>query len=182
MYLLLKIVGIGMPITSAEFLDDMIAGNFRGALLFGVISFFQFLFYQIWFYFLDIREGKMECRAWSRFCSCVTRKLERLDWSSEQVTVNEVQQMMGQEYEQTKNYVFKNQVTVAISLFSIVAIEVILFLYSKAICLFTLVAVPVSVLLSRKCGGCEAHPAVHRGHAAAVQGGTNPQPKAADLL
>ena len=47
MYLLLKIVGIGMPITSAEFLDDMIAGDFRGALLFGVISFFQFLFYQI---------------------------------------------------------------------------------------------------------------------------------------
>lgn len=150
MYLLLKIVGIGMPITSAEFLDDMIAGNFRGALLFGVISFFQFLFYQIWFYFLDIREGKMECQAWNWFCSCVTRKLERLDWSSEQITINEVQQMMGQEYEQTKNYVFKNQVTVAISLFSIVAIEVILFLYSKAICLFTLVAVPVSVLLSSK--------------------------------
>ena len=109
MYLLLKIVGIGMPITSAEFLDDMIGENFQGALLFGAISFFQFVFYQIWFYFLDIREGEMECQAWNRFCSCVTRKLERLDWSSEQVTVNEVQQMMGQEYEQTKTMCSKTR-------------------------------------------------------------------------
>ena len=35
-------------------------------------------------------------------------------------------------------------------MFTIVAIEVILFLYSKVICVFTLVAVPVSVLLSSK--------------------------------
>lgn len=150
LYLTLQVLCIAMPIISADFLDHIVAGDLKNALIYGLSSLAALVLYEILSFFLDLKEGHMMCLAWNSFCDKVKTKLEQLDWTTESATSNEIQQILGQEYEQTKDYIFKNQVDILVCLFTIVGVEVVIFTHSKLIFLLTIIAIPISIMLSTR--------------------------------
>lgn len=147
-YLTVECVGLILPLLSADFLDDISSGNVQRALILGGSCLAVLAVYEILQYLLDIKEGYIMCQAWNNFCGAIKSKIEHLDWTKENISSNEIHQIMGQDYDEAKSYIFINQIEVVISILKLIAVEALILSYSRGIFIYTIFAVPVTVFVS----------------------------------
>lgn len=147
-YIVLKGMYIITPLLSMKFIDAAISGDLHKAAFWAVAAIVGLGMTQVTDYLFDLKEGKLTCEAWNNICDRIKDKLGNVDLAENPLNSTQLQQILGQEYEEVKNYIFKNPIRVIISIVNIVVIEIIIFSISWILFLVSIVLIPASLILS----------------------------------
>lgn len=149
-YIILKMLYTITPLISMWFLDNIVEGNIQKAIVFAILAVVTLVCSQSFDYLFDVKEGALTCESWNAICDKIRHKLEHYDLSENTLTNAQLQQLLGQEYEEIKDFIFKNPIRIIMSIIEFTAVELILFHISKLLFVVSLILIPCSLLISTR--------------------------------
>ena len=149
-YVILKMLYTITPLISMWFLDNIVDGNIQKALIFAILAVVTLACSQSFDYLFDVKEGALTCESWNAICDKIRHKLNHYDLSENTLTNTQLQQLLGQEYEEIKDFIFKNPIRIIMSIIEFTVVELILFHISKLLFVVSLILIPCSLLISTR--------------------------------
>lgn len=124
-YLLLKIIYLLNPMITMLFIDAIVEHDVKGSFIYAITAIMIFFISQFLDYIFDIKQGKNISEAWCNLCFQLDYKIRNYDTKKYNISITEFQQIIGQNYEIAKGFIFINPIQTIFSIFTIVVIMVL---------------------------------------------------------
>ena len=137
-YLILFVLS---PIFIMRFIDSVIDKNINNMILYAVLYFISFFLVQIFGYLFYMSSAKIESNNFTNFYFRLNNVLKEYDPRSTALTIDELNQQIGQNYEIASDYFFIKPVELVFAIVNTVVIYIIMFFINWKISLILLVLV-----------------------------------------
>ncbi len=137
------------PIFIMRFIDSVIDKNIDNMILYASLYFGTFLLVQIFGYLFYMIGAKVESNNFTNFYLRLNNVLRKYDPRKTELTIDELNQQIGQNYEIASDYFFLKPVELAFAIVNTVVIFTIMFFINWKISLILLFLVPASFLISK---------------------------------
>lgn len=136
------------PFFAALFIDSIVSGDARSALIFGAVEVLLFIFDRVFDYFREILSDKATAEAYRCIHNELDCRVKHYDFREGTIESTHIQQQLGQNYELIKKFIFLYPVTAVLSALMIIAIFVLCFILSPIVAAFIAITVPLASIAS----------------------------------
>lgn len=148
-YFIYSALYIASPIMIMEFIDSVSNKDSDRMMVYSIICISFFLLIQIFSYIFSLMVGKVESNNFVNYFTKLDFALKELDFKESSPTKEDLNQLIGQNYEIANPYFFIKPVELIFSVLNIIAIFVVMFMLNWTIALILLVFVPISFLVTK---------------------------------
>lgn len=136
------------PLCTMKFIDSVVDKNFDGMVKWGIISVVLLIVSQCVDYLLDYYTGVAYSDSWNNIFKKLDKELLYFDFRKNELSENEINQMLGQNYEIVKPFIFEQPLEIIFSVIMLTAILVISFMISPISAITMMIVVPVCMFIS----------------------------------
>lgn len=151
-YFITRVLYLLAPITTSYLIHCVEIRDYHHFILMAIFYVCLFAITQIMDYFTDITEENCYADSYVNLVKLLSRKISNRDYRTTNLSLEQVNQMIGQDFEKANKYFFVEIVRLVYYIFSILFILTILFNKSWKISLVILVLLIVFIPINLKCG------------------------------
>ncbi|MFA6368225.1 MAG: ABC transporter ATP-binding protein [Bacteroidales bacterium] len=148
--ILCNCIGLVYPIFLMYFVNNVVDHNGERALIFAMLTFIAFVINQVAYYCYSIMVGRVEEENYLLYYEKLSKIVSNHRKDDKDFDEQEINQFMGQYYDQSNAFFFLKKIELIISIIFIVAIYTIMFVLDWRIGLGLLFVIPLTFFFSKK--------------------------------
>ena len=151
-YFITRVFYLITPLTTSYIIHCVEIQDYHAFIVASLFYVCLFVLTQIMNYFTDITEENCYADSYNNLIKLISRKISRRDYRTTDLTLNQINQLVGQDFEKANKYFFVEIIRLLYYIFSIVFILIMLFTRSWEITIVLFVLLAILLPINMKSG------------------------------